>query len=102
MDRARLTIRSEDLPLLHIVHKILLLLVCAGGETLLDGGVDGELDIAALLLALGGGLFSLGTCQSTFLASQVLAEIRVCAALMVEVDGVGYERYGRVLVSRRS
>lgn len=95
MDGARLTIRSEDLPLLHKVHKVLLLLVCTRGKALLDGGVDGELDVAALLLALRGGLFSLSTCQSTFLAPQVLAEIGVCAALIVEVESVGYERERR-------
>lgn len=92
MDGARLTIRSQGLPLLHKVHKVLLLLICPGREALLDGGVDGKLDVAALLLALRDGLFSLSTCQSAFLASQVLAEIGVCAALMVEVESIGYER----------
>lgn len=86
---ARLTISSKDLALLDKLHKVLLLLVDAGGEALLDGSIDSSLNLAALLLFPRDGLFFRNTGLSTFLASQVFTEVGVCAALVVEVDGVG-------------
>jgi hypothetical protein len=68
----------------------LLLLVDTCGVALLGGSVDGGLDTAALLLGLCYGFFFCGTRLSAFLASEVLAEVGVCAAMVVEIDSIGY------------
>jgi len=74
--------------LLNIFHEISLFLVNTGGEAFLIRGIDGSLNVTTLLLGLRNGLLLCGTCLAALFASQVLAEIGVCAALMVEIDSV--------------
>lgn len=84
-DGAQLTISCEDLALLHVFHKVLLLLVDTSGEALLDGGIDSSLDFVAPLLGLRIGLLFLGTRLPAFFTSQGLTEVGIGATLIVEI-----------------
>lgn len=83
-----LTIRSEDLPPLDLVHEVRLLLLDVRRESLLLGLLDNSLDFFSLSPARSLSLLLLGTRLPPGVAPELPPELRVSPSPMVEVDCV--------------
>ena len=84
------TLLAQSFTLGNLAHKVGLLLLQVGGETLILGCLDSLLDHFALLSTVGLGLLLHGLGEALVVALQGFAEVGVGLTLVVKVSGVSY------------
>jgi hypothetical protein len=83
-------IGADHLAVLDLLEEVRLLLIGAGGEALLLGGIDGSLDLLAVGDALGLGRLLLQARFPALFSAECPTEFDVVSPPVVEVDRVGW------------